>query len=100
MNNYKTVDKLTKKGYEFIVGEYGTKLWYLNGKLHREDGPAYIGANGDKCWYINGNRHREDGPAYIGANGDKEWWINGRNYGRKEPDNWICLVIEYKLMVE
>jgi len=32
----------------------GTKHWYLNGRLHREDGPAVEYANGDKCWYLNG----------------------------------------------
>ena len=41
----------------------GDKSWYLNGKLHREDGPAIERANGDKSWYLNGKLHREDGPA-------------------------------------
>jgi len=27
----------------------------LNGKLHREDGPAIEFANGDKSWYLNGD---------------------------------------------
>ena len=36
------------------VDEYGTKFWYLNGKLHRTDGPAVEHANGEKCWYLNG----------------------------------------------
>ena len=31
----------------------GNKYWYLNGKLHREDGPAYEHTNGDKLWYLN-----------------------------------------------
>ena len=31
------------------------KKWYLNGKLHREDGPAIEGGNGStKYWFING----------------------------------------------
>jgi len=55
----------------------GSKYWYINGKLHREDGPACECANGDKCWYINGKLHREDGPARECANGDKWWYING-----------------------
>jgi hypothetical protein len=40
------------------IEEYksGNKLWYLNGKLHREDGPAIEYTNGDKYWYINGYR--------------------------------------------
>ena len=73
MNKYKTVDKLTGKGYEYIVDKNGTKVWYINGNLHREDGPAVEWADGDKVWYIN-----------------------GRNYGNKEPDNWIELVSKNK----
>jgi hypothetical protein len=41
----------------------GTKSWYLNGKLHREDGPACEYPNGTKRWYLNGALHRFDGPA-------------------------------------
>ena len=32
----------------------GTKEWWLNGKLHREDGPAIEYANGNKEWCLNG----------------------------------------------
>jgi hypothetical protein len=51
------------------------KEWRINGKLHREDGPAIIDSD-CKEWYINGKKHREDGPAYISSN-CKEWYING-----------------------
>ena len=54
----------------------GTKEWYLNGKRHREDGPACESANGDKVWWLNGKLHREDGPACEYPNGNKEWWLN------------------------
>ena len=37
-------------------------------------------ANGDKEWYLNGKLHREDGPAMVWANGSKEWWLNGNIY--------------------
>ena len=50
--------------YTVKVWPSGTKVWYLNGKRHREDGPAIEYANGDKYWYLNGKRHREDGPRY------------------------------------
>ena len=55
----------------------GTKKWYLNGNLHREDGPAVEWSNGDKYWHLNGNFHREDGPAIEWANGHKEWFLMG-----------------------
>ena len=54
----------------------GDKMWFLNGKCHREDGPAVERANGYKEWFLNGKRHREDGPALERANGDKQWWLN------------------------
>ena len=55
----------------------GTKAWYINGKLHREDGPAIERINGYKAWYLNGQRHREDGPAVICCDGRVEYWLNG-----------------------
>jgi hypothetical protein len=86
----------------------GARQWWMNGKCHREDGPAYEAANGDKFWYLNGESHREDGPAIEWnngskgwwlnddlhrvdgpaiehANGTKEWWLNGKNYSE---ENW------------
>lgn len=56
----------------------GDKLWCLHGKFHREDGPAVEWANGYKAWYLNDNRHRDDGPAIEEANGYKEWYLNGK----------------------
>ena len=55
----------------------GTKHWYLNGRRHREDGPAVEWADGTKEWWLSGNLHREDGPALIHADGTEEWWLNG-----------------------
>ena len=40
--------------YEVQVCASGSKLWYLNDKLHREDGPASEWADGCKSWYLNG----------------------------------------------
>ncbi len=60
------------------VVEYddGSKTWWLNGKYHREDGPACELADGSKFWYLNGKQHREDGPAVEWPNGAKDWWLN------------------------
>ena len=33
--------------------------------------------SGYKYWYINGELHREDGPAIEYRGGSKEWWLNG-----------------------
>ena len=45
--------------YEVKVYPSGTKVWYLNGKQHREDGPAVEWADGYKAWYLNGKRYTE-----------------------------------------
>ena len=72
---------------EVMVYPNGTKRWYLNGKLHREDGPAIEDANGDKWWYRNGKLHREDGPAIEWADGNKRWFLNGKEIIVRPPRN-------------
>jgi len=62
----------------------GYKAWYLNDKLHREDGPAIEYANGSKEWILNHKLHREDGPALEYANGTKEWYLDNVEYTEKE----------------
>ena len=76
---------MSKITYEVKVLGCGSKEWYLNGKLHREDGPAVEGAYGSKYWYLNGQRHREDGPAIEDADGSKYWWLNGKLHREDGP---------------
>ena len=57
----------------------GTKEWYWNDKLHREDGPAIEYVDGSKEWWVNGKLHREDGPAREWDDGTKEWWLNDKH---------------------
>ena len=71
--------------YEVRVYANGYKYWYINGQLHREDGPAIEGADGYKVWYIKGQCHREDGPAVEWADGDKAWYINGQLHREDGP---------------
>jgi hypothetical protein len=66
----------------------GHKYWYINGKLHRKDGPAVVDRWGSRWWYINGKRHREDGPAIEYADGHKAWWINGKRLTEQEFTKW------------
>jgi hypothetical protein len=63
-----------------IIDKDGTKEWYLNGELHRVDGPAREYADGTKSWWLNDQRHRVDGPAYEYPTGDKEWWLNDQRH--------------------
>ena len=46
--------------YKVKVWANGTKEWYLNGKRHREDGPAIEGTDGTKYWYLNGKYLTEE----------------------------------------
>jgi hypothetical protein len=86
----------------------GSKKWYINGILHRDNNlPAIEYANGNKAWYVNGDRrciggketmiidqygnkewyningrlHRDnDLPAVESFDGDKQWYINGKSH--------------------
>ena len=81
--------KLHREGGPAVEYIDGTKCWYLNGKLHREDGPAIEYANGGEEWYIHGFRHRENGPAFIGADGFEQWYNNGEYVEEpKESHDW------------
>jgi len=75
------------KDYTGII-EFGNgdKAWYLNGNLHRENGPAFEYANGYKSWWLNDNRHRIDGPAIEDADGYKEYWINGKKVTKQAQE--------------
>ena len=72
---------------EVKVNLHGTKEWFLNGKYHREDGPAIELANGAKHWYLNGKLHREDGPAIEWSGGEKRWYLNGKLIIVRPPRN-------------
>jgi len=80
-------DRLHREDGPAIEWADGNKYWYLNDQLHREDGPAVEWADGSKQWYLNGQRHREDGPAIEWADGSKEWWLNNKKY--TEQEYWI-----------
>jgi hypothetical protein len=73
-------NKMSYKEYTVKVYDDGSKFWSLNGKLHREDGPAIEWADGSKFWFLNGKYHREDGPAVEWVNGSKFWYLNGKEY--------------------
>jgi hypothetical protein len=80
--------------YEVEVYEDGDKHWYLNGKLHREDGPAVERSDGHKSWYLNGKRHREDGPAIEWSDGDKFWCLNDEYLTEEEFNERMTPTVE------
>ena len=86
-------DKPAKVSYEYD-GTVKRKLWYKNGRLHREnDKPALISfgtCNGkiyaEKYYYINGQLHRTNGEAIIGGvtDGFYYYFLYGKRYNVKE----------------
>src|ERR1700691_1630919 len=79
------------ENYTGIV-EYknGIIVYYLNGKRHREDGPAFIWGDGTVFYYLNGSLHREDGPAIIWDDGRMEYFI----IDKKVTEEFICWLKE------
>lgn len=69
---------------EFLnISEYKSKFWKSNGEFHRgKNLPAMLfksSASGfiAKEFWLNGKRHREGGPAVIWENGRRSWYKNG-----------------------
>ena len=70
-------------GYDRVVpSAAGRNMYYLDGLLHRADGPALTWADGTQLWYLRGRLHRDGGPAVTGGPGGDEWWRAGE---RVEP---------------
>jgi hypothetical protein len=74
------------KEYTMKVHDDGRREWYLNGKRHREDGPAIVNPNGCEVWYLDGQLHCEDGPAVKHTiNKYEEWYLNGKRHRKDGP---------------
>jgi len=57
---------------------------YFKGyEIHRKNKPA-IEHKYCKSWYIDGKKHRDDGPAVEYGNGYKYWYLNGKEYSEEE----------------
>lgn len=53
-------------------------------KLHRIGAPAVEWNDGSKVWYQNGKLHREDGPAYVDKDGGVEYHLFGESVTPQE----------------
>lgn len=71
-------------GEEFMKPITTLEKWYINGKKHRDNGPAVTYSNGDKEWW-RGKLHREDEPAMELMNGSKLWYLNGELHREDGP---------------
>ncbi len=84
LNRWYLNNKLHRENGPAIEYADGSREWWLNGELHRKDGPAIEDRNGYKAWFLNGKRHREDGPAIENSNGYKAWYLNDTEYSELE----------------
>lgn len=71
-----------------IISKEGNGIIYrVNGKLHREDGPAIrMQSKFSYSWFCNGKLHRIGGPAIYNGDDQLLWYENGiprNNYPEK-----------------
>lgn len=62
-------------GGKIIIGTSGWVEWHMNGKCHRDGGPA-AQSHMRNIWFQNGQIHRADGPASESAD-NREWKQHG-----------------------
>ena len=81
---YYNADKKLHRIYgpAYINEFYKYELWYRNGDLHREGGPAVKLRNAE-FWFQDDKLHRLDGPAISGDGRPKEYWIGGQKLSPK-----------------
>jgi len=71
------------------IDSNGNKQYYNDkNQLYKEEFP-----DGSIIWSINGKLHREDGPAIECPNGYKVWYLDGINYSEQEFDK---IILKYK----
>lgn len=80
---FETVYKF--KTFELAIHFCGDRVYKLNKKAHRLDGPAITYYNGSEEWYLNGQLHRDDGPAVTDFRGNKRWYLNGKLHRDNGP---------------
>jgi len=79
-----------------VINSNGSKVWRLNGKLHREDGPAYEWVDGTKEWWINGN-YISNSCAIELPNGTKYYTFEGKLMTEQE---WLDRVLFDKVIIK
>jgi hypothetical protein len=87
--------KIIENGIEYSVVKHNNRdiHYYLDGKLHRENGPAIFGIDGLQTWYKHGKVHREDGPAVIYSDGFKQYFLHGKYYNVNSIEELIIASI-------
>ena len=96
LEDYDKIQSKQRNGI-YEVENAGT-FYYVNGKFHREDGPACEYANGNKYWIFNDKYHRLDGPAIEWNDGEKYYYIEGKKYDTKEESDKVSYMYKNGLM--
>lgn len=61
------------------------QAWYVNGLLHRLDGPAITNSDGSTMWYRDNKLHCESGPAASWPSKNHfEFYLEGIQYSEEE----------------
>ena len=81
---------------EFTQAEWQKS--YESHLAHREDGPAYV-TNTAEAWYIDGKLHRLDGPAYRIKSTEPSWYIDGEEFSFEEHYQLIQEVKDMPLVL-
>ena len=64
--------------------------------LHEIEGPAVV-FDDDKWWYVDGKLHRIDGPAMEYGSGTKAWYIDDKYYSEEDFNKFIAEVKQLPL---
>lgn len=93
----KELDSNSKYNYYGFSGiiEYpnGNTTWYLDGRKHREDGPAIQHKFYPCRWYYKGKLHRIGGPAIEeGTHTNAEYYIHGERFTKENYYLFIDLM--------
>lgn len=82
-----TEETKSPQPYSFTTRE-GHTYSGIDKQLHSiDDQPAVVYADGTRWWYRDGKIHRDNGPAIIHANGVQEWWQNNQRQCIEYPDS-------------
>jgi hypothetical protein len=57
--------------------------------MKQDESVCIVDQRGNKKWWVNGKLHRLDGPAVETPKRYKEWWINGVQYTEDEFNIYI-----------
>ncbi len=66
------------------VNKEGVKHYYLDGKLHRENGPAIEYPDNSPWWFINDEFRPEDEISLEQNTSSKFWYLNGQRIDPKK----------------